>query len=501
MGPMPPSLKDHGMSASQDTRMTSGSLPARIFSGSMWSVLAEVSVGGVRALSYLVYARLLSPTDFGMIGLCTLLTSLFPLLIDSSLAMAVARLDRDDQRALSVIFILNVGLSILAALALCVCAGLAADLVHDQRVAFLLPILSIQLLFNSLCSTHIALARRQFRYRRLMPVRLISMLCSLAIGLPLAFLGYTYWSLVVGTLVAALSQMAAAWILLPWRPSFEFDKTIARGVLNFTSWVAVDMGVTWLVISGGGFFLAFFLGAHDLGLFRLSDQIDTYLLGAVLSPLIPVFYNAFCEISNAREAWSRLFIRSTRAVAIVAIAVTGGIVILGNPLESMIGARWRGIGEIIVLNAIADGLSYTTLLTPSLMRAQGRAKTVAAMRMLMIAGQVAVYSLVVPFGLRAFVLGKLGLEIAMYVLSYSVLRVTFSLPVLRLIRGQIFPALVLAAGTLAGLEVASKAASLGGATSLALGWMTFGILIGCYLIVDRRPMLRLAEQLNHLRSR
>ncbi len=89
----------------------------------------------------------------------------------NSLSLALMRQPQDDQRAYSTIFYLNVALSIAAILILFLVAPAAARVLHDQRVTLIIPILGIQLLFNSLCSVHIAAARRQFRYRRLVPVR------------------------------------------------------------------------------------------------------------------------------------------------------------------------------------------------------------------------------------------------------------------------------------------------------------------------------------------
>jgi hypothetical protein len=248
------------------------------------------------------------------------------------------------------------------------------------------------------------------------------------------------------------------------------------------------MGVTWMMMSGGGVILAYFLGAHDLGLFRLSDQIDTYLMGAILSPLIPVFYSAFCEAAADREQWQKLFARTVRTVALVAMTLAAVIVLLAHPLEAIIGIKWRGIGAIVVLNAIADGFSYATLPIPTLLRAQGRSRAVAGMRIAMVAGQVVVYSFAAPHGLQAFVSGKVVLEIAMYAISYGVLRATFNVPVLQMVGSQIGPTLAAAVSAVAGLCASSKVASLGVPTA-AVGLAVFGILMAAYLFLAQRRFL------------
>lgn len=471
-----------------------GSLQARILSGSFWSIAVEVFSGGARVLSYIVYARVLSPTDFGLLGFCLLWITLFPLLIDNSLSLALIRSDKNDQRTYSVIFFLNVGLAIIAIAVLCLAAPWVAKVLHDTRVAVILPALSVQLLFNALCSVHMAVARRRFQYRQLVPVRLISTVCSLACGLPLAFLGYGYWALVSASLIASLSQMIAAWTLLGWRPSLEFDWRTARGLSGFTSWVAVDMGITWMVMSGGGFFLAFFLGAHELGLFRLSDQINTYLLGSILNPLIPVLYSAFCEASAEPEKWWRLFERSTRIASWIAIAMAGAIVIAAHPLEAMIGAKWRGVGDIVVLNAVADAVSFAILPIPSLLRAQGHAKAVAGIRIAAVIGQVLVYSQVAAHGLHAFVIGKLCLEVSIYVASYATLHGIFARPTLRLIGSQVGQVLAVSMCTIPGIVAIRGATNLGTPIALTAGLLVFFLtVVGCLLLLERQSLLAVLQ--------
>ncbi len=337
----------------------------------------------------------------------------------------------------------------------------------------ILPILSIQLLLNALCSVHMASAQHRFQYRQLAPVRVISSLCSMALGLPLAFTGGGYWSLVAASIGGPLGQMVAAHVLLRWWPKSRFDWRIAKEISAFASWVAVDMGVTWMVTSGGGFFLAFYLGAHDLGLFRLSDQIDTYFLGTIMTPLIPVLYGSFCEVSAQPGASWRIFERSTAFLTPVSLAVAGIVIIAASPVEAMIGARWHGVSGVIMLNAIADGISYGTLAVPSLLRAHGLAKVVALLRLGTVIGQVAVYMVVAPRGLTAFLYGKLAIEIAIYVVSFLVLKATFEQPILGIMRRQIWQAVMFAVCSAVGVVAAERAAALGAVAALAAGLAVF----------------------------
>jgi PST family polysaccharide transporter len=394
--------------------MQSDSLSTRLFRGSLWSVLAEILSTGLRALSFIAYARLLTPADFGLVGFSLLWVSLFPLIIDNSIGLTVINSKDDSQLYYSTAFWMNISLSIAGILALWLGSNLAINILHDRRIALILPLMGLQILFNSLCATHSAIARKTFQFARLVPAKLISTIVSLAIGLWLALHGFGYWSLVTATITASCTQMILTWFAIPWRPLLHFSLTKAKGMTSFTSWTVLDMGITWLVMSGGGFFLAFYLGVTELGLFRLADQVDTIALGTIINPLLPVVYSAFCEVAGDKALRKRVFLQLNRVNAIMTIFLAGSIISVAYPLEALVGRKWVGIGEIITINAVADIFGYIVMFSPSFLRATGNSRVVAIMRLALLVGQIAVYSTVAKYGVVAFLYGKLFLEAVMY---------------------------------------------------------------------------------------
>lgn len=244
-----------------------------------------------------------------------------------------------------------------------------------------------------------------------------------------------------------------------------------------------------MVMSGGGFFLAFFLGAHDLGLFRLSDRVDTYFLGAVLNPLIPVLYASFCEVSAQPGASWRVFERSLKVLTPISLAAGGLVIVAALPMQGLLSAQWQGIGPVMALNAAADGISFVTLGVPSLLRAHGLAKVVAMMRIATVGAQVVVYFSVARLGLGAFLLGKIGLEMAIYVGSFLVLRAKFAQPIAGMIRNQLWQAIIVSACVFAGVVAASRSAVLGSPAALAIGLSVFGLPLAVFLFVTQRDLL------------
>lgn len=466
-------------------------LKSRMVSGSVWAIAGEIIAGGARALAYIVYAKLLSPADFGVVAFSLLLVGIFPLVIDNSIGLALMRHSEDEANIYNTAFVLNIALAIVAVLGLTLAGPFAAKFIHERSAAYVLPILSIQLVVNAFASVRISSARRRFQYKRLARVRIISSASSIALGLPLAYMGFGYWALVVSSIGGALGQTVAAVCILDWRPRFKFDRASAMTIAGFTSWTSLDMFITWLVMSGGGLFLAFFLGAHALGLVRLSDQIDTYFIGTALNPLIPVLYASFCESANQRDPSWRVFERSTKRLTPLAFGAAGVVIVAAWPVGSMLGSKWNGIGEVIALNAIADGISYSLLGVASYLRAHSLPKAVTLLRVATVIVQITVYAGVARMGVYDFLFGKIGIEAFVYVSSLFLLWIIFGKPVSKILRSQVIQGAAIALITIIAVLVASTVESAGAVEALFAGVTSFALLFGVFIALTQRDVFSL----------
>lgn len=455
----------------------SASLKTKARNNSFWAILGELIAGATRALGYFIYALLLTPSDFGVVGFALIFINAFPLVVDNSLGLALIR-GPDTDEAYSTIFYLNILAALVSIGFLSAISPFLVALVHESKIVTVLPILGIQLLFNALCSVHIAIARKRFQYKKLVPVRIVSSIVSLCIGIPMAREGFGYWSLIVSSLVGALGQMVAVMLSVPWRPKWVFKSSVVREMSGFTTWVFLDMSVTWLLMSGASFFLAIFLGVHDLGLFRLSDRLDTYFLGAVFTPLITVLYSTYCEcVRNRVTAWD-IFERSSEVISLAVLMLSGILIVIATPFSEILTQKWAGIGFVIMLNAGADGIGYLTVGVPSLLRAHGHAKAIAVLRICAVGAQILIYTVLAKIGILAFLWGKIAIEIGVTVGSYVMLWQVFRVSLRSIIVRQIG-------------YVAITAAAIG----VALGAMRVGSFTGPFfrgtvgLVVFCLPML------------
>lgn len=188
-----------------------------------WSSLAEIASRTIRPLVSLILARILTPADFGVMGLALMATQLAIMLQGFGLGKALIQRETDIESSANVVFWLNVGLSVLLCLAVVVLAPFLSKMFHEPGLLNILRILSLQIIVLGFTSVHQALLLRNFQFKRLCFIRISASILSGSLSICLAVSGFGIWALVWGTLAGVILQAILFWILDPWRPMLGFD--------------------------------------------------------------------------------------------------------------------------------------------------------------------------------------------------------------------------------------------------------------------------------------
>ena len=172
----------------------------------------------VRTGSLVVLARLLSPRDFGLVGMVTALTGMLTLFRDFGLsAAAVQRPDiTTDQH--SNLFWINVLLGALLALVTLAAAPAIAAFYDEPRLVGVAAVLGTAFLFNAVGIQHSALLQRQMRFTAMAVIGVASLMASTAIAIGGAAIGYGYWALVASSVAAPLVASIGFWLAAGWVP-------------------------------------------------------------------------------------------------------------------------------------------------------------------------------------------------------------------------------------------------------------------------------------------
>ena len=381
-----------------------------------WALLGDLLPKIFQPLFTLILARLLTPSDYGIIGIATLVIGLARMVESMGLSQALIQTDEDVEEAANVVFWSNLGLSGLLYLVVFLTAPFAADFFAEPRVILVLRVMGLQLVLSAFDDVQEALLQRNFQFQQLVGRRLIPALTPAVVSIPLAVAGFGYWSLVAGTLSGTVLGVVLLWKISDWRPRFRFNLRTAELLLGFGAFVAIESLQGWALNFGDNLAAGHFLGVENLGYYNLGFTLTVIVIGYAITPLTSVAYSAFSRLKTDSEELQRLFIDSTRMLAMVVFPLALGLSLVAEPVVSVVlGTKWLGTIPVIRVLAIMPGLSWIIVLNPQLYRALGRPDIMPKFHIATLIYIIPAYIISAQFGLIAFCLSRASVGFIFYI--------------------------------------------------------------------------------------
>ncbi len=165
-----------------------------------------------------VSARLLEPSDFGLIGMVAAVTGVYQLFTSAGLSTATIHSASITDEQLSTLFWINVLVGVGLALLCVATAPLVVAFYNEPRLFWVTVAMSAGFLFTGLGVQHNAILHREMRYSALVVIELLGQVVAMAAAISMALTGYGYWSLVANATVPAAIVTAGAWLAARWVP-------------------------------------------------------------------------------------------------------------------------------------------------------------------------------------------------------------------------------------------------------------------------------------------
>jgi PST family polysaccharide transporter len=338
-----------------------------------WTTLSEIVSRAIQPIITLFLARLLSPADFGVVGVAMIAIGLAQILQDFGLGKTLIQREKELEKSANIVFWSNLALSVFIYAILLVSSPLISEFFHDERVSGVLRVLCLQIILASFITVHQALLQRDFHFKHLFIIRLLSSVVPGIVSIPLALMGYGVWSLVYGTLAGSLSQVILFWKMSQWRPRLEYDFNLAKQLYGFSAWVFLEALLGWLIMWGDSIILGHFLGTKELGIYRVGVTFVTLIFGIFFNPILPVAYSMFSRMQSNKEELKKYFLKITEMMASISLPLGAGLAVLSQPVSPVIfGQKWGGIEYVIALIALKDSLGWLFCHNSELYRAIGK---------------------------------------------------------------------------------------------------------------------------------
>ena len=416
------------MQAEEDNLTASG-IKTRAIKSVKWTALAEIVSRSAAPLVMLILASLLTPEDFGIVGVAMIVIGLAQILQDFGFEKTLIQRETEVKESANIVFWSNMAFGILVYLILFLGAPLIADFFHETKVVDVLRVLCLQIILISLTTVHFALLQREFKFKQLFFVRFGVAFVPGIVAIPLALIGYGVWALVWGMLAGGIIQVILFWRISDWRPELSFDVPLARQLFGFGVWVTLEALLGWLIVWGDSIVLGHFLGVSELGVYRVGTTFIMLVFGVFFNPLRSVAYSSFSRLQSNAEELKRSFLKTTGLISAISLPIGFGLALIAYPISSLIfGYKWEGIEIVIAIIGIMYAVGWLVGINPDIYRAAGRPDANVKLLVANAIYYIPVYVLAAPHGLLVFCLARLGVSIASLLLHFYVANKLFQLP-------------------------------------------------------------------------
>jgi len=338
-------------------------LQASVTSGVKWSSFSQIGRQVMLWITGIIFARLLSPSDFGLFGMAVVVTGFISLFRDLGTSAAVIQHKHPSRVFLSSIFWVNLAFGLLAMLILFMIAPLAGDLYREPRVGPILKVLSLTFFVSGFSIVQQAILERDLEFLKLMKVEMVATASGSIVGIGAALMNAGVWSFVYQSLAMMVVSTALLWASSTWKPQIVFHwfevKSISRYSLNLTGFNIFN----YLARNADYLLIGRYLGAQNLGYYALAYRIMIFPLETISSVLGRVMFPVYSKLQTDDVKFRFAYLKVASSIALISFPMVLGLWAVARPFVlTVFGAPWSPVILLLLILApvgLAQSLGTT----------------------------------------------------------------------------------------------------------------------------------------------
>ncbi len=416
--------------------MSSENLKEKTANGLLWGGISNGAQQALNLLFGIFLARLLSPADYGMVGMLTIFSLIASSLQESGFISALNQKSRITAADYNAVFWFNVFCSLIVYAVLFFCAPLIA-LWYKQPVLVPLSRLSfLSFVIASFGTAPRAWLFRNLRVKQTALITMVSLTASGVTGVVLAWNGFAYWGIAVQTLVYCLFVTIGSWTCSGWHPTFHIDLRPLRGMLAFSTKLLATNIFTHVNNNIFSIFFGRFYGERTVGFYNQANKWTsmgyTILTGMIWSVAQPLFARLKDEAPERLEGVFRKMMRFACFVSFPALFGLG--IIAPEFITLTITEKWLPCAELMQLLCISGAFMAVPSLYSNFLISQGRSNVYMWNTVAQCLVQMALMVGLYPYGVKTMVVAYVVVNILWIVSWHWCMQKTLRLSFMKVVR-------------------------------------------------------------------
>lgn len=360
-----------------------GSLTKSVASGVFWKLLERLLSQGTSFVVSIVLARILNPSDYGIISIVTVFTAIANVFVTSGFSTSLIQKRDADQIDFSSIFWCTIVVSCVIYFFLFLLAPYISSFYGLCELTPIIRMYSIILFIGAFNSIQSAYVSRHMQFRLFFVSTLLGTFGSGLIGIAMALNGFGVWSLVAQSVSNSLINTIILFALIPWRPQFIFSGHAAKSLMDY-GWKILASDLLGTIYNNVRTMLVGkFYTVSDLAFYTRGQTFPDLICTNVSTALSSVLFPALSIISDDLLAVKSALRKSLKAISFVIFPIMTGLIVSAKPLvEVLLTSKWLGCVVYIQIIAVARALDIIPSQNLQVLRATGRSDVALKMELI-----------------------------------------------------------------------------------------------------------------------
>lgn len=312
------------------------SLGDKVIKGAVWTAIERFGYLGIQFLANLIMARILMPSDFGVIGILLIFINVANVLADSGLGAALIQRKTISPIDCNTIFYTNIGIGVFLYVALYFGAPVINSFFnHDNLVKYLRTI-NIIIVIDALSSIQNSLLIRSLNFRKIATIKIIAALIACGISIYLALKGYGVWSLVWQYIIYSISRSVLLYVFAKWYPHFEYSFKSLKSLFGYGSKLMFSTLISDLYLNFQALLIGKFLTPKILGYYTQAKQLQQVPVTALTTIVNQVTFPAFSKIQDDSNRFEQAFKNNITLLAFINFPLMFMLSAVASPLISIL---------------------------------------------------------------------------------------------------------------------------------------------------------------------
>ena len=397
-----------------------GELKEKTISGVKWNAIGRFSTQGTNFVIGLLLARILSPSDYGVVGMLGIFFAIAQTFIDSGFSSALIRKKDCSDADLSTAFYFNIGVGVISFLILFFSAPYIAQFFDTPILKDVTRVLSVNLFINSLTIVQHAKLNAAVDFKSQAKISLTSTLLSGIIGLAMAYSGFGVWSLVYQSVSAALVRAILLWWIGRWRPRLIFTHDSFKYLFGFGSKILAASLLHTIYANLTTIIIGKVYTAKELGYYSRGESLATFPSSNLIGILQSVTYPILAKIQDDD---TRLIQAYRKYISITSMVIFFGMCLLAALAKpfilTLLTDKWANSVIFLQVFCFAWMFDHLCALNLNILYVKGRSDLVLRLEIIKKTSSISMIVAAIPFGVLAICISRaIYTQIAVVINTY-----------------------------------------------------------------------------------